>query len=112
MSKCRSVTSGMPQVSVWELVLFNIFVSNTDSGSECTFIKFANDTKLCGAMNTLEGRGAIQMDLDRLETWASANLMKFNKAKSKVLHLGQGNFKHKYILAENGLRRTFGDVGG
>jgi len=25
--------------------------------------------------------------------------MKFNKAKSKVLHLGQGNPKHKYILS-------------
>ena len=24
--------------------------------------------------------------------------MKFNKAKSKVLHLGQGNSKHRYRL--------------
>jgi len=26
------------------------------------------------------------------------NLMKFNKAKCKVLHTGQGNAKHKYRL--------------
>jgi len=26
------------------------------------------------------------------------NLMKFNKAKCKVLHMGQGNSKHKYRL--------------
>ncbi|GAB0188103.1 hypothetical protein GRJ2_001275600 [Grus japonensis] len=56
------------------------------------------DTKLCGVVNTLEGRDAIQRDLDRLESWAHANLMKFKKAKCKVLHMGWGNTKHKHSL--------------
>jgi len=78
--------------------LFNIFVGNMDRGIECTLINFADNTKLCGAVNMLEARDAFQKDLDRLERWACANLRKVNKPMCKVLHTGQGNIKHKYRL--------------
>ncbi|KAK4815715.1 hypothetical protein QYF61_006753 [Mycteria americana] len=100
MSKWRSATSGVPQWCVSGAVLFNMFDNDIDSGSECTLSKFADDTKMLpGAVNLLEGRDATQRDLDRLAEWAHENIMKFNKDKCKVLHLGQGNPPYQHRLS-------------
>jgi len=49
-------------------------------------------------VDTPESCVAIQHDLDRLESWMQRNLMRLNKGKCRVLHLGRNNPMHQHRL--------------
>lgn len=89
-------TSDVPRGSLLELLLFNVFLRDMDSGIKCTFSNLASDMELRDAAKMLEGRGAIQRDLDKPDKWVHVNLIEFSKVK--VLHLGHDNLKHNYRL--------------
>ncbi|KAJ7423565.1 rna-directed dna polymerase from mobile element jockey-like [Pitangus sulphuratus] len=60
-------------------------------GIECSLSKVTDDKKLSGAVDELKGRDVVQRDLGRFEDWFLVSLMKSEKAKCKMLHLGGEN---------------------
>ena len=68
--------------------------------------KFADYTKLGGAVESVKGGEALPRDLDRLESWAITICIKLKKSKCWVVHLGRGNPGYKYRLADEMLESS------
>ena len=64
-------------------LLVRILINNLDAGIKCALSKFS----LSDAVDTIEGRDTIQRSLNKMEKWEHVKLMRFSKAKYKVLHL-------------------------
>jgi len=77
--------------------------SSSMTWMKCTLSKFADDTKLRGVVDTPEGCAAIQRDLVRLESWAERNLMRFNKGKCRVLHMGRNKLESSSVERDLGV---------
>lgn len=51
-------------------------------------------------VNTIENRTRKQLNLDKMEIWAHANKIKFNRDKCKVLSMGSKHKLYKYWIGE------------
>ena len=97
-SKWRSVTSGVPQGSVLGPLLFVIFINDLDEEVEGWVGKFADDTKVGGVVDSLEGCQKLQRDIDRMQDWAEKWQMDFNADKCVVVHFGRSNGMKEYNI--------------
>jgi hypothetical protein len=100
------VKSGVPQGSILGPLLFTIFINDLDNKLVNNIIKFADDTKIWGQANTLDGVRTIQQDLVRLNEWSELNCMPFNVSKCKVLHIGSKNLRAEYMLSGKQITET------
>lgn len=65
-----SVMSDVPQWSVLELTVSNMFIHIIKSGITLALSKFADGTTLSNTVNRFEGQYVIQRVLDNLKLWA------------------------------------------
>lgn len=88
-SDWKSVVSGVPQGSVLGPILFLIYIDDLEIDIINSLLKFADDTKLYGIVDSLEARNNLQKDIDRLIQWSHDWQMEFNVEKCKVMHMGR-----------------------
>jgi len=93
-----SVTSGVPQGSILGPLLFTIYINDLENGINNNLLKFADDSKLWGRVDSVQDRNTLQKDLDTLGEWAMQNQMPFNIGKCKIMHIGKRNAKFEYFL--------------
>ncbi|PKU47391.1 rna-directed dna polymerase from mobile element jockey-like [Limosa lapponica baueri] len=87
-------------------ILAPVLLNNINSGIKCTLSKFADNTKMSDVIDMPEGQDANQRHVDKLEKWACVNIMRYNKAKCKVLHLDQGNPQYQQRLQDEGIKSS------
>ena len=83
VSRWLPVTSGVPQGSILGPLLFIIYINDLPSIlKSSTPYLFANDTKCCSRVLSLNDAVFLQADLDNLSEWCQENDLSFNTSKS------------------------------
>ena len=99
ISNNLNVTSGVPQGSVLGPTLFIYFINDLPNVVKNSKVKiFADDTKVYNTVSDQENVTNLQNAIDELYLWTQKWLLKFNKDKCKILHLGKNNPQNKYYV--------------
>ena len=97
-SKWSQVSSGVPQGSVLEPLLFLVFINDLPEAVNSNKEIFADDTKLYREVQCKPDAEELQNDLDKLLIWSQNWQLPFNGKKCKVMHIGNGNTSEDYYM--------------
>jgi hypothetical protein len=100
-SQWHKVTSGIPQGSVLDPVLFGIYINDLPECVRSDVFLFADDTKFIREIKDDSDASIIQSDLNELFKWSETWLLKFHPDKCKVLPVLNKNkqyVENKYIM--------------
>ena len=100
------VTSGVPQGSVLDPLLFLIYINDLDTNIVSEMSKFADDTKLCHRSRNPDDIMGQNEDINKLVEWANKWQMNFNVDKCSVMNIGHNNMQSNYTLSNQQLPTT------
>ena len=81
------------EVSVNPGIGLSLFINDLDCGILSSLLKFADDMKLFGIVNSHNDRQTLQQDLQKLTDWSHDWQMPFNVDKCKIMHVGWSKFQ-------------------
>lgn len=90
------VTSGVFLRTLQSEILIDVIISKMDDGMESLSASLSMTTNWGEMVNLLEGRTAIQKDLDRRKEWTELDPL---QQEAQVMHLGWSNPTQQYRLA-------------
>ena len=86
-SDWAKVTSGVPKGSVFEPLLFLLYINEIPASVSYKIKLFADDTKIWNTIKTQSDSQSLQSDLDLLSKWSDEWLLRFNIDKCHVMHI-------------------------
>jgi hypothetical protein len=103
------VLSGVPQGSVLGPLIFYIFINDLcDVINHCSCSLFADDLKVYRAIKSPNDCFLLQSDIKRVHKWCSANLMKPNLSKIRVISFSSKTtvLNYQYRLGNSPILRA------